>query len=468
MRIGIQQISFAELEFQTQGIRLDDTMEAISVFLDRQKDIIEMIRHDIETGIKNTNTGRNGMNPDQILRSYVLMRIKNWDYRELRERIADGYTLRIFTRFWSGPVPKHDAFNRAFNKIRPSTLKAINEAIVKEAVRRGLENGAKLRVDTTVVETDIHYPTDSTLLWDCIRVISRWVDRIENELSIDLDFPDRTRRAKRRTQEISRMTPKARKRWQRRKYRELIGLAEEVVQKARAAAVKAGGVALPDAFQSLIVEQMIREIERLCHLADRVIDQSRRRVLQGEQVPPHEKLYSIFETHTDLIVRGKANKPIEFGHKVFLAESGIGLITQYSVLDGNPPDQAQVAPSLEGHKRTFKVSLDLYAGDRGFYSQENLDLCSIEGVKIECIPQRGGRRDPERVQYEKSKSFKRGQRFRSGIEGRISVLFRGRGMKRCLMQGKDRFEAYVGASVLANNLLVMGSLLSKKSSRVRS
>jgi IS5 family transposase len=198
-----------------------------------------------------------------------------------------------------------------------------------------------------------------------------------------------------------------------------------------------------------------------------VVDQSRRRVLNGEQVPNAEKIYSIFEPHTDLIKRGKVQTPIEFGHKVFLAESAQGLITQYQVLDGNPVDEQHVAASLEDHKRTFGHAPELYGSDRGFFSERNVTSCKQGGVKVVCIPQRGGTKAPEREAYEKSAEFKDGQRFRAGIEGRISVLFRGRGMKRCLAEGRERFELWVAAAVLANNLMKIASLLAQRSARKR-
>jgi IS5 family transposase len=198
-----------------------------------------------------------------------------------------------------------------------------------------------------------------------------------------------------------------------------------------------------------------------------VIDQARRRVLQGEQVPNAEKIYSIFETHTDLIKRGKVQTPLEFGHKVFLAESAQGLITQYEVLKGNPADEQHVEPSLERHKKTFGQAPELYGSDRGFFSETNVKSCQQNGVKVVCIPQRGGKKTPKREAYEKSPAFKKGQRFRAGIEGRISVLFRGRGMKRCLAEGHERFELWVGAAVLANNLMKIAALLTKPSSRKR-
>jgi len=148
-----------------------------------------------------------------------------------------------------------------------------------------------------------------------------------------------------------------------------------------------------------------------------------------------------------------------FGHKVFLAESAHGLITDYQVLTGNPSDQDHVEASLERHKETFGCAPDLYAADRGFHSPENQDHCQTAGVGQECIPQRGGARSEEREAIERSAAFKKGQRFRVGIEGRISVLFRGRGMKRCRAAGRERFEVLVGAAVLANNLMKIAELM---------
>ena len=169
----------------------------------------------------------------------------------------------------------------------------------------------------------------------------------------------------------------------------------------------------------------------------------------------------------DLIKRGKVQTPLEFGHKVFLAESAQGLITQYVVLEGNPGDDQQVKPSLERHKETFGHAPELYGSDRGFFSEMNVKSCKRNGVKVVCIPQRGGKKAPARATYEKSPDFKKGQRFRAGIEGRISVLFRGRGMKRCLAEGRERFALWVGAAVLANNLMRIAALLTKRSSRKR-
>ena len=155
MRPADVQLSFADLEFLKQGIALEPTLKAIADFLDEHRTIVQRVRRDLVRGLKKPRTGRTGLTAQQALRSLVLMRVKNWDYRELRERIADGYTLRLFTDFNSQRVPKHDAFNRAVNRLTPATLQAVNDAVIRTAVTLGLEDGTKLRVDTTVVETDI-------------------------------------------------------------------------------------------------------------------------------------------------------------------------------------------------------------------------------------------------------------------------------------------------------------------------
>jgi IS5 family transposase len=206
-----------------QGIRLESLLEAISGFLDNQQDVIESVRRDLVRGLKQPDSGRHGLTATQVLRSLVLMRIKNWDYRELRERIADGLTLRWFTDFYCSPVPKHDAFQRGFVRLTPQTLKAINDLVVEAAVELGLEDGVKLRVDTTVVQTDIHHPTDNTLLWDVVRVVTRLVRRLAKALELRRikGFCDRTRSARRRMYEIQRMTTRQRHEQQTHTYRVL-------------------------------------------------------------------------------------------------------------------------------------------------------------------------------------------------------------------------------------------------------
>jgi len=336
------QLSFADLELSRLGVHLDPALQRIDTFFDQHSTLVEQVRLDLERGLKKPGTGRNGITPSQALRSLTLMRIKNWDYRELRERINDGYTLRGFTQFDSQLVPKHDAFNRAFNRLTPATLEAINQAVVQAAVQLGLEDGKKLRVDTTVVETNIHYPTDATLLWDSVRTITRLVEDLHDKFPHGVQgFTNRTRSARRRMQQIQRMTAQQRQQQQVPKYRELLAITGQVVQNARQVVKQTEGMGGIDVVAGLAIDQLRQQINAYCDLADRVIDQTRRRVLEGEQVPSEQKVYSIFEPHTDLIKRGKVLKPVEFGHKVFLAESAQGLITDYRVLKGNPADSDQ-------------------------------------------------------------------------------------------------------------------------------
>ena len=463
-RTAPSQISFADWEFVQQKISLEPMLQAISDFMDGQARLVEKVRRDLERGLRHPDTGRNGLSPTQVLRSLILMRVKNWHYRELRERIADGYSLRQFTDFYSQPVPKHDAFQRAFTRLTPATLRAINQLVVEAAIDLGLEDGKRLRVDTSVVQTDIHHPTDNTLLWDVVRVVTRLVDRLRYLLGRKANrFHNRTRAARRRMQQIQRMTTLQRHQQQVPKYRELIMITDKVVDSARQVLDQTRKVRGSGRLQDVAVQQLRRQIAHYCQLGERVIDQARRRVLQGEQVPNAEKIYSIFEPHTDLIKRGKVLTPLEFGHKVFLAESDQGLITQYEVLQGNPNDEIHVEASLQRHQQTFGHAPQLYGSDRGFYSQHSVHACRRAGVKVVCIPQCGGKKTARREAYEKSRVFKKGQCFRAGIEGRISVLFRGRGMKRCLAEGRERFEMLVGAAVLANNLMRIATLLSQRS-----
>ena len=462
------QLTFADLELTRLGVHLDPLLQGVDAFLNQHSELIEQVRLDLDRGLKKPGTGRNGIAPSQVLRSLALMRIKNWDYRELRDRINDGYTLRGFTHFDCLAVPKHDAFNRAFNKLTPATLQTINQAVVQAATALGVEDGKKLRVDTTVVETNIHYPTDATLLWDSVRTITRLVGDLHDKLPNGVQgFTNRTRSARRRMQQIQRMTASQRQQQQEIKYRELLRITQQVVKNARQAIDQAQEIGGIDVVAGLVIDQLCKQIVSYCGLADRVIDQTRRRVIEGEAVPAEQKVYSIFEDHTDLIKRGKAQKPVEFGHKVFLAESAQGLITDYRVLDGNPVDSDHVEASLERHQQTFQHSPDCYAADRGFYSAGNVELCQKAEVGQVCIPQRGGKKTAEQEALERSPAFKKAQRFRVGIEGRISVLFRGRGMKRCRAKGRERFEMLVGAAVLANNLMRIAQLLADQKLKKR-
>ena len=467
MRLSVSaQPSFADLELQAQTLAMDEALQAIDTVLDEQAELVELVRQDLVRGLRKPHTGRDGLTAEQTLRAFVVKQVKNWDLRELRDRTADGLTMRRFTQFFSAPVPRHTAFHRAFCRLRPETVRALNERVVRWAVAQGLEDGRKLRGDTTVVETNIHFPTDSGLLWDGVRVLTRLVGRLQAlRPGPAIAFPNRTRSARRRMQEIHRLTPTQRETHQVPKYRALITITTDVIQASRQVVTAAQAAPCPDALTAGHVAALTQEITEYAERTARVVEQARRRVLLDQTVATEDKIFSIFEPHTDLIKRGKAQKPVEFGHKVLLSESGHGLITEYRVLDGNPTDDRHVAPSLQHHRDLFGIPPTLSAHDRGFYSLDAIKACQAAGVATECIPQRGGRKTPERTAHEKSRAFRRGQRFRAGIEGRISVLFRGRGMKRCLLHGRERFEVFVGLAVLANNLLVLADLVTRRPAR---
>ena len=169
-------------------------LHAIGALLDAQPGLVDLVRQDLVRDLRRPHTGREGLTAEQTLRAYVLKHVKHWDLRELRERTADGFTLRDFTRFFSAPVPTHTAFHRAFCRLRPETVRALNEAVVRAAVAQGLEDGHRLRADTTVVETNIHFPTDSGLLWDGVRVLTRLVGKLQTLLP-SWRFPSSTIRA---------------------------------------------------------------------------------------------------------------------------------------------------------------------------------------------------------------------------------------------------------------------------------
>lgn len=463
-----RQRSFADLELERQGAHPEAELATISRLLDRRGDeILVAVASDLRCGLKKPAKGRDGMSAEQTLRSLLLKQIKNWSFRELRERIADGITLRQFTRFGAASVPKHKAFHRASALLTPETLAKVNALVVDLAVALGIEDAGRVRIDTTVSETDIHFPTDSGLLWDTVRVLTRSATRILEEIpQLPERLFNRTRSARRRMQEIHRMTPSQRQTLQERKYRELISLSNLVIQNVRAVAKAARAVVPGMDFEvGLRVEGLCKEIAHYAGLGERVVAQTRRRILEAESVPATEKLYSIFEPHTDLIKRGKAQKPLEFGHKLFLAEGRSGIILDHQLLEGNPNDEVHVKLWLDRHIERFAKVPSVVAGDRGFYSDANVEYLHDHGVELECLPQRGGKKTPERIAYEKSRRFKRAQKFRAGIEGRISVLVRGRGMKRCLFEGKTRFELFFGLVVLANNLLVIGRHLARKARR---
>ena len=207
MRDDILQPSFADLELMRQGIEMDPVLAQVSAYVDQHAELIQAVEQQLQDGLKKPKTGRRGLTGAQVLLSWILMRIKNWDYRELAERIRDAITLRLFTRFYSNPVPCYTAFHRGHNRLTTELIRRLNEAVLQAAVKDGLEDGEASRGDTTVVETDIRHPTDASLLWDTVRVLTRLLKQLRQLAPHQLPrYPRRTRAAKRRMYELQRMT----------------------------------------------------------------------------------------------------------------------------------------------------------------------------------------------------------------------------------------------------------------------
>jgi transposase, IS5 family len=408
--------------------------------------------------------GRHSTPVEVILRMLVVKRLYGWSYEQTEHFVSDSIVLRQFCRLYLEGAPDDTTLIRWANLIGPKTLAALNDRAVELARSLKVTRGRKLRTDATVVETNIHYPTDDTLLADGVRVISRLVRRAKelipkkgmHRVASDEPFRDRTRSAKRLAHKISKM---ARRRGGEAQatYRAAY---ERLVEVARASMRQAGRV------RSMLEEEpcaqkISEEISHFMELLKRVISQTRRRVLEGEEVLAAEKLVSIFEPYTAIICRGKAKKPTEFGRKVWLSEVDGGIVSGFRILEGNASDEAQLKPALEDHLCLFGKPPEVVAADRNVHSKENEGLAKAKGVKEVCLP-KAGKKSTEREEHERQKWFKRAKRFRAGIEGRISVMKRREYLGRCRDKGEEGFGRWVGWGVLTANLGTIAQTLAAR------
>ena len=404
--------------------------------------------------------GRHSTPVEVILRMLVVKHLYNWSYAQTEHFVSDSITLRQFCRLYLQSVPDDTVVIKWANLLQPETLQRLLAHIVEMARQLKVTRGRKLRTDGTVVESNIHHPTDSSLLADGVRVLSRALGCAQDVLqSAATDtvqvakevFRNRTRSARNAARQIGRQVKKAQDRTQR-VYRKLLRITRASVRQTRTAIQVLRETATDEAFA--IVQQM----EHFLPLVEQVIDQTTRRVLHGEQVPVTDKVVSLFEPHTDIIRRGKAGRSAEFGHKVWLDEVDGGIVSSYRVLEGNPNDLTQWAPSLARHQELFDRPPDQMSGDRGMYSSDNEALAQRAGVQRVVLPKRGYR-SAKRKTHERQRWFRRGRHYHNGVEGRISVLKRRHGLARCRYHGKQGFERWVGWGIIAHNLLVIGSAL---------
>jgi IS5 family transposase len=326
--------------------------------------------------------------------------------------------------------------------------------------------GRKLRVDSTVVETTIHHPTDSRLLGDGVRVLSRLLRRAKTVVGEQAalgqaTFRTRTRSVRRLAQQIHRV---ARRKGEaaaeelQRAYRKLIGIAQASRRQAQR---------VREALREQVnapARRLVEHVDHILPLVEQAIDQASRRVLAGEVVPAGEKLLSLFEPHTRLITRHKAGKPVEFGRKLLLDEVDGGIISRYDLVADPGPDHPHFAASLAGHQARFGRAPDLVAGDRGVYSPANEDLARRAGVKRVVLPT-AGRASAARRRYEGQRWFRRGFRFRAGVEGRISVLKRGYELGRCRDHGERGMGQWVGWGVVTANLATIARVVAARPAR---
>lgn len=399
--------------------------------------------------------GRTGIAPDRLLRSAVLKHLKGWSLRELERELRTNLVYRRFTRFDQDPIPTYATFSRCFASLGEAGTKAIHDRVVMKAREEKVAHGRKLRTDTTVVESNVHYPTDSTLLSDGLRVMTRALARISAECADGaVKVVSHARSAQHRLLEIARaaksFTDAARERMKD-SYGKLLGLARGVVRKAEAVSRDLLDETLPVVGNPLQVMAQQAQLDHFVPLVKRVIAQTEARVFGGD-THVVGKVLSLFEEHTQAIKKGKAHKPTEFGRLVRIDEVENGVVSNYEVQGGNPADVDAWMPALSQHRETFGRMPHMATADRGYFSAKNEKDARAAGVKRVVIPARG-RLSKARVALQKQRWFKRGLRWRAGVESRIAALKHPFGMVRAMYKGDVGFKRHVGWSVIANNLV---------------
>ena len=442
-------VAALRLKMEPVLARLDELLDDDVLFQRVRGDLAQRYPHTQSTGLPSTPV-------EVLLRMIIIKHLYGWSYEETEYNVNDSLVLRQFCRVYLNAVPDDTTLIKWANLIRPETLHELLDHVTEMARSLKVTRGRKLRTDGTVVETNIHHPTDSTLLGDAVRVLSRTLKKahevLKDQTALSRDsFRDRTRSARRqvkRIMEAARLRGESAADQMQSAYRRLLDTARASRKQAQRVAETLNGQA---------DERATRIADRLADLlprVERIIDQTVRRVLGGEKVPADEKLVSLFEPETAIISKGKPARPTEFGRMVWLDEVEGGIVSGYRILDCNPSDSEQLRPSLDHHIELFEHPPDLLAGDRGLYSEANERDAESRGVKHVAIPKPGAK-SPERIAHEKQRWFRRGHNWRSGIEGRISGLKRGQKLERCLYHGSDGMERWVGWGLIAHDLLVI-------------
>ncbi len=415
---------------------------------------------------KSRTRGRRGTPAEVVMRLLLLKHMRNWSYEGLEREVRANLVYRDFTRVGPAKAPDCKTMGRWGLALGPETIEKIHARIVEIAQQEQVVQGRKMRLDTTVVETNIHYPTDSNLLGDGVRVLIRAMKRITGIAGEQgAKLRDRSRSVKLRVLEIGRIVRTkggpSRERLQQ-GYEKLLSIVGRVLGQAKrfSGEIAEGVKRSANGMQQAALEGLRKELDTFVPRVQQVIRQAKQRIFGGD-THVAEKLVSLFEPATEIIRKGKASKPTEFGKMVKIQEGENQIITDYAVYDKRPSDSELVIPALDAHEKKLGCMPRLVAGDAAFYSAKNEVAAHDRGVKRVCIPNRSTK-SPERKREQKKRWFKEGQRWRTGCEGRISVLKRRHGLRRCLYKGTTGMQRWVGLGVIADNLHHLGTVLSER------
>jgi len=396
--------------------------------------------------------GRKQTPSDVVLRLLILKHARNWSYEVLEREVRANLVYRDFTRIGSEKVPDAKTLVRIGRALGPEVIQQLHARVVELAQAHKVIRGRKLRVDTTVVECNIHYPTDSSLLADGARVLTRTMQRVGTSLNgLKIKLRNRMRTIRKQALAITLSAKQKDDRAEERRkqiYREMIAVTRNIVNQSKRVIEEVRTRRRPN------VKALREQLGVMVGRVEQVIRQTKARVFDGNCHA--DKLVSVFEPHSEIIRKGKANRPTEFGNLVKLQEAEQQIITHYEVFAQRPSDSDLLIPAVETHQQQLGKTPQLVAADAGFYSAANQKALEQLGVKHVSVPNRNTR-SPERRQLQKSYWFRRAQNWRTGCEGRISVLKRRHGLRRCLYHDFTGMQRWVGLGVIADNLINMAS-----------
>jgi IS5 family transposase len=430
---------------------ISEELEGISKVLEANQQILNVVYADL-VGQRKTDTGRTGMTAEQVLRCAILKQYRDLTYEELSFHLGDSKSFRAFARLSRGQMPSASTLQENIKTLSEETWEALNRAILGIARDQGIEKGRTVRMDSTAVETNIHHPTDSSLLEDGVRIITRLLIRGKRlSPTPGYRYADHRRVVKKRALAILNDKKKG---TLKRCYKDLLDIALQVRGYALDAIEVLEGFVSPDILQILEAHGVAEELERAVGILDKVMDQTRRRVIEGEKVPATEKVVSFFECHSDIIEKGE--RETVFGHKIFVVGGTSGLILDCVIKRGNPADSSLFVPLVERQEKLYGRPPRQTTADGAFASADNLRDAKEMGVSDVSFAKRRGLSVLEMVKS--TWVYKKLRNFRAGIEANISVLKRAFGLTRCTWTGWGGFVKYVRSAIFAYNLLTLARL----------